>query len=572
MLLRPLRISLFLLTALLFCGNSAHAASAKKDILFNALKEEMARSWETLRTEGEAPLYYLGYEVTEAWTYELSARLGAIQAEEDRHFRTLDIDVRVGSPQLDNTHQLKGRQSWNEESKRTAVAVPLGDDADAIKTTAWLHTDEAFQEAKNRYIRVRTNKAVTSDEEDTSPDFSKAENARHYKPLEPLKVDTEEWAHRLRRLSAALKRHPFILDSSVDFSVHTNNRFLVTSEDTEIVTGERFIRLIVSMQARTEDGMDLERVRSYDADRMRDIPSDDKILKDMEEAAEELRLLHTAPIIDPYTGPAIFLHRAAAVFFHEILGHRLEGHRQKLEDEGQTFAKKLGEPITADFISVYDDATMDSFHGQFLRGTYRYDNEGIPSQRVELVKNGVLTGFLLSRSPIRGFPHSNGHGRRSAGRAVVARMGNTIVRVAKTVSFSRLREMLIEEVRRQGKEYGLLFTDIGGGYTNTTRSSAQSFKVLPKLVYRVYPDGRPDEPVRGADIVGTPLNSFGKILAAADDYGIFNGTCGAESGWVPVSAIAPSLLISEVEVEKNLKTGQTPPLLAPPLHDTEARP
>ncbi|MEW6041721.1 MAG: metallopeptidase TldD-related protein, partial [Elusimicrobiota bacterium] len=247
--------------------------------------------------------------------------------------------------------------------------------------------------------------------------------------------------------------------------------------------------------------------------------------------------------------------------------HRLEGHRQKIEEEGQTFAKKINQKVTADFITLYDDPTTERFKGRFLRGHYKYDDQGVKAQRAMLVDKGVLKGFLMSRSPIKNFTSSNGHGRRSSGLDVVARMGNTIVEVGTATSYENLRKMLIDECRRQNKPFGLIFEDITGGFTMTRRWLPQSFKVLPLLVYRVYTDGRPDEIVRGVDIVGTPIASFNKIIAAADDYDIFNGTCGAESGWVPVSAVSPSILVLEIEVEKSQKSQEKPPVLLPPLHD-----
>ena len=178
------------------------------------------------------------------------------------------------------------------------------------------------------------------------------------------------------------------------------------------------------------------------------------------------------------------------------------------------------------------------------------DDEGTPAERVTVVEHGVLRNFLMSRSPIEGFARSNGHGRREHGNDAVSRQGNLIVESEKVVPYERLREMLIEECVKQGKPYGLIFDDISGGFTMTGRGGPQAFKVLPLYVTRVYADGRPDEVVRGVDIVGTPLTSFSKIIMAADDADVFNGTCGAESGWCPVSAVSPSLLVSEIEVEK----------------------
>jgi TldD protein len=550
----------------------ATAASARNDVLLQALRSELDRSFAQLKNAEKTPLYYLSYEARENWTYDVMAEMGALHYQQDRHRRTVDADTRVGAYKLDNTHQIKGRQGWYEQGGGHAAPLPLGDEPDAIREALWRLTDVTFKAAQERYTKVATNKAVTAKEDDQSNDFSQERKRRHYAQVRMPKFDSQAWATRVRRLSREFKKYPFIIDSYVSFSVRAENRYILNSEGSEIVTGNVYVRLSYTIKARTDDGMDLSRFYAYNADDPSDLPADDVVLKDMQRSAEELRALHQAPLIEPYSGPAIFRNHAAGVYFHEILGHRLEGHRQKLEEEGQTFTKKLGKEITAPFISVHDDPTQDRFNGTFLRGTYAFDDEGVPAERVPLIKKGVLKGFLLSRSPIKGFPKSNGHGRRSHGKEVVARMGNLLVEAAKSVPYSQLREMLIAEVKKQKKPYGLIFEDISGGFTSTSRYGTQSFKVIPLLVYRVYADGRPDEAVRGVDVVGTPLASFTKIIAAGDDPGIFNGTCGAESGWVPVSAVSPSILISEIEVEKKIKSSEKPPILPPPLHDPEAQP
>jgi len=216
------------------------------------------------------------------------------------------------------------------------------------------------------------------------------------------------------------------------------------------------------------------------------------------------------------------------------------------------------------FISVYDDPTVLSLNGIPLNGFYRYDDEGVAAQRAPLIDHGVFRGFLMSRSPTRGFAHSNGHGRRQAGQDIVARQGNLIVDPARTTTPAELTRLLLEEVKRQGKPYGLRFRDIEGGYTGTEREMPQAFKVLPIIVYRVYPDGR-EEMVRGVDIEGTPLTSLSTILAAANDFDVFNGFCGAESGMVPVSASSPSLLLAQVEIARRQNEKNKPPILPAPV-------
>jgi predicted Zn-dependent protease len=280
--------------------------------------------------------------------------------------------------------------------------------------------------------------------------------------------------------------------------------------------------------------------------------------------AKNLDDLRTAPITEPYDGPAILSGRAAAVFFHEVLGHRLEGQRQRGDDEGQTFTKLLGKQILPSFLSVSDDPTLATFDGISLSGHYSYDDEGQPARRVDLIKNGVLDTFLMSRLPIASFSTSNGHGRSETGHMPTGRQGNLIVTSSKTVSDAELREMLKAEAKKQGKAYGLYFEDISSGFAVTTRRSPQAFQVIPLVVYRVYVDGRPDELVRGVSIVGTPQAALNRILATNDKQDIFNGICGAESGSIPVSAVAPAMLVSEIETQRQAQGTARPPILPPP--------
>ena len=280
--------------------------------------------------------------------------------------------------------------------------------------------------------------------------------------------------------------------------------------------------------------------------------------------AEELSALRSAPLAEPYNGPALLSGRASAVFFHEVLGHRVEGQRQRGRDEGQTFTKKVNEKIMPEFLSVTDDPTLHAIAGMDLSGFYRYDDEGIPASRVEVVKDGILKNFLMGRLPVKNFGSSNGHGRAQAGRMPVGRQGNLIVTSSKTIPDAQLRARFIEEIKKQGKPYGLYFEDIQGGFTLTSRDLPQAFQVLPVMVWRVYADGRPDQLVRGVDIVGTPLTVLTQIAATGDTTSVFNGVCGAESGSVPVSAAAPAMLFSDMEVQKRKYGDTRPPVLPPP--------
>jgi len=338
----------------------------------------------------------------------------------------------------------------------------------------------------------------------------------------------------------------------------------VNNEGTSVRHGTTQYRVYLVGRTQAEDGMTFQRFESFDAHSVDGLPSEETVRKTVEKIVKDLKALRVAPVIEPYTGPAILSGRASGVFFHEIFGHRIEGQRNKNESEGQTFARQVGKPILPSFISVVDDPTTEKVGAIDLNGYYTYDDEGVKARPVMVVENGVLKNFLLSRSPVAGFEESNGHGRKQPGYKAVGRQGNLMVKASTAVPMEKLREMLIAEAKAQGKQFGLLFDDISGGFTLTGRDSPQSFQVTPIMVYRIYVDGRPDELVRGADLIGTPLTSFSKIIAASDKVDIFNGFCGAESGYVPVSAVSPAILTSQIEVQKKAKSSERMPILPAP--------
>jgi TldD protein len=538
----------------------AWSACAESSGVLGVLSQELTRNFNALKEKADPPPYFLSYAVTEEDFALVSASFGAITSSTRSRTGGLDVSVRVGNPKLDNYHRVRG-----DRGQFTAgTAVVIEDNPLALKRRLWMDTDRTYRLAAERLIKIRTNSEVKVKEEDQSDDFSPEQPAVFSEAPPQLKVSLELWTARARKLSAAFARYPAILTSSVNIMAQSETKYLVTTEGTRLQHGRGFARVIVSAVARAEDGMDLGTSETFESVDPRDLPKDEVILATIERVAKDLTGLLKAPVVDPFVGPAILSGRAAGVFFHEIFGHRVEGHRQKDETEGQTFTKSVNAPVLPDFLSVIFDPTKRKVGGVDLNGWYRFDDEGVPARPVSVVENGILKTFLMSRSPIEGFPHSNGHGRRQSGREVVSRQSNLLVESSRRVTDAKLREMLIAEVKRQNKPYGLYFDNITGGYTTTGRQGLQAFKVIPLVVYRVFADGRPDQLVRGADMVGTPLSSFAKILATSDRQEVFNGYCGAESGNVPVSAVSPALLVSEIEIEKKQKSQDRPPLLAPP--------
>ena len=542
-----------------------------QDRLIGILSDELKREMEILQKE-DTPPYFISYATTDVHRTTIRASFGALIQSTSSDSRLLSVIVRVGDYQTDNFHELRG-DPLSQLILRMGgfTRISQEENADAIRTILWQETNREYREAVERFTKVKANIAVKVAEEDTSADFSREPHPTVYyeQPLdmESLLSDCSLYEEKVKKYSRPFLNNPNVYDAQAVFSFTVERKVLVTTEGTRLAQNTCYAQLIIDSFIKTDDGMELPLYKSYSAFHPGDLPEDEAILEDVKEMMVKLESLRNAPVVDPYTGPAILSGRAAGVFFHEVFGHRIEGHRQKSEEEGQTFKKKIGELVLPDDLSVLFDPTRREFYGQDLIGYYRYDDEGVRSQPVTVVDSGVFKAFLMSRSPIQNFPKSNGHGRSQAGYRPVSRQSNMLITSKRPIPKQQLRQKLIDECKRQGKPFGLLFEDIQGGFTLTGRTLPNTFNVLPTEVYRVFTDGRPNELVRGVDLVGTPLVMFSMIIQASDAFGIFTGLCGAESGQIPVSAVAPSLLVSQIEVQKKSKSQERLPIL--PRPDTE---
>jgi TldD protein len=548
---------------LLLLAASLPLAAASPPTLLDILGDELQRNFSVLKQKADPPPYYMAYTVTEEDSEIISASLGALTGQRKVHLRYLDVTIRVGNPKLDNYHVVNGQRS-----RFTSGAIlPLDDVPDAIHQKVWLETDRTYRLAARRLIEIKSNAQSKVKQEDDSDDFSIEPPSVHEEPPPQPHYPDEQWAGNLRKWSAQLSHTTGILSSSVVLAVERQTKYMVSTEGTRLLHGRTFTNISIGARGKADDGMDLAAMQDFQSTDLGRLPKPEVIDAAVNRVGTDLANLLRAPTVEPFIGPAILSGRAAGVFFHEIFGHRVEGHRQKDEAEGQTFTKAVGKAVLPDFLSVVFDPTKKNIESTDLNGSYSYDDEGVQAGPVTVVENGILKTFLMSRAPIQGFDHSNGHGRRQPGAEVVSRQSNLIVESKKTVPEQRLREMLLAEIKRQNKPYGLYFEQVTGGYTLTQRRGLQAYTVIPLIVYRVYSDGHPDQLVRGVDIVGTPLSSFAKILMTSDRSDVFNGYCGAESGNVPVSASSPALLVSEIEIQKKDHSLDRPPLLSAPTEE-----
>ena len=549
------------------------AAQQATPVILDAMTQELQRAYSQLGkqatgnmgAEKQLPPYFLSYAVSEASFVTIRAQYGSLTLSTANRMRVADVQVRVGSPKLDNTHGDHRASAVNN------LQLPIVDDREALARSLWLATNTGYGNALDNYLRVKTEAEVRAKEEDTSPDFSKEEPQTHIgKVAPPVAVDREAWEKRTRALSAIIREFPDVYQNAVILTVQNETDYYASSEGSKIVTPHLQARLVAIAVTRADDGMDLFRDQTFEAETVDGLPSQDVMEAAIRELGKSLEALRKAPVTEPFNGPALLSGRAAAVFFHEVLGHRLEGQRQRGDEEGQTFTRDVGQQVLPKFLSVADDPTMTKYGNMWLSGRYEYDDEGEKARRVDLIQDGALKAFLMSRLPIASFSSSNGHGRAETGHIPTGRQGNLIVTSTNRVSDAKLREQLIDEAKKQGKPYGLYFEDISSGFAVTTRDSPQAFSVVPLVVWRVYVDGRPDELVRGVSIVGTPLAAMKSILATGDKDEVFNGICGAESGSIPVSAVAPAMLMSDLETQREKQGTARPPILPKPGSDVPA--
>lgn len=544
----PRIFCLFLFTILF---NSVFSQSARDPIL-NIAETELKREIQEF-AKAQQPPYYLAYRINDSRSAVIGSSFGSLVEDNFDRSRTLFTDIKIGSYDFDDSHPLEDVEGAKKRSyggRGFANPLPIDDKPEDLKYEIWQQTQYAYRDALNKFKEIKN---ATNLSNKQVPDFSKEEPTTSVDPPLPdfaTFFDAAPWKERIKKFSTPFLDNADIVKAEATLRVGTERKYFVSSEGSKLATNRTYAHLSIYASIRTSDGDMVPLHKSYFSFHPNQLPTDEIILKDVREMISKLDLLKAAPMAEPYTGPAILYSHAAGVFFHEIFGHRVEGHRLKNKNDGQTFKDKVGQEVLLKTLSVVSDPTLTTFKGQDLNGHYDFDDEGVKGQKVTVVDKGILKTFLMSRTPIENFTHSNGHGRTQGAVDAVSRQSNLIVNNEKVVPMTELRKMLIEECKKQKKEYGYLFMDVTGGFTTTQRAMPNAFNIFPTEVYRIYVDGRPDQLVRGVDLIGTPLAMFSEIQAADDKAEVFIGFCGAESGSVPVTAIAPSLYVRQIETQK----------------------
>lgn len=550
-----------LFSSLCMMSWSLMAIGAEKEKELKILQTELNREFEIL-IQQSPPVHYMDYRVESRQFWYRKASMGHITAANMSKQAFFNPTVRVGDKKFDNTHLIKGKRS---RPSYTSKSFPLEYDEAAIRQLLWNATDEVYKRAAQEYRFKRNSIKV----KDTTPipDFAPSEAAEYIEPVSPITVSDE----KLQEIEAMVKEASALFNQDKDFAkgdvcfqFEKKRKFFVSSENKVLAQNYLSARIMIRGTIRSEEGNQMNLHHIMDAFDPNELPGKDSVMNATKEIVAKLIELKNAPVAAPYSGPAILSPSAAGVFFHEIFGHRIEGHRLKDETDGQTFKSKVGELVLPKTFNVTFNPQIKTYKGFDLNGYYMYDDQGVEGDEVKVVENGVLKNFLMCSSPIEGFATSNGHGRGDIFRTPVSRQSNMFIEVSKKYTDEELRKMLIKECENQNLEYGYYFKKVTGGFTMTGRFMPNAFNVIPNEVYKVYVDGRPDELVRGVDLIGTPLSMFSTIEASGDTEGLFNGTCGAESGGVPVATVSPAILVGKIETQKKSQKFSTGPILTPP--------
>ena len=575
-------------------------AAERSDVLLRAMRDELVRSADTLQLEDLERPYFIEYAVVDRESTVIEATFGASVQNEQTHTRSLRVDVRVGSHELDSSEFVGGRSFFRFGSfPRDLVRE---DDYGALRHDLWLATDTAYKEALEQLAQKRAFLQNRVQDEPV-PDFSVEGASVLVESPGESAFDAEAWRGTVRRLSGVFREYSAIDESSVTLRVESGQKYLVNSDGTVVRQPASLAVLHARAATRAPDGMRLKHFVPFSGRAVEDLPPEAELEAAVRSMAGELTALAAAPALDDYLGPVLVSGQASTEFFAQLLGDQLSGHRPPLvEDQrmasmmpSSDLANRLNRRVLPASFEVVDDPTRTSLAGAPLIGSYAVDDQGVRSQPVTLVEGGILRTLLMSRRPRREIPQSNGHGRAGTFGPATAQPGNLLVRAEGGLSAAALKAELIDLARDAGLDYGLRVSVLDNpGITGSDLSSRASIFALmggggppspltnPILAYKVYVEDGREELVRGLGFPDVSVRSLRDIVASGEDHhvnnrfvesgggGLLPGLgAGLDGHDVPVAVVAPSVLFEELEIERVGGPQQAPILMEHPYFRQE---
>jgi hypothetical protein len=589
---RPIMITRVLAVCCLL-GASATVLLPQKadsdDVVLRAMREELERSKQLRMVGGgdDSP-YFFSYDLTDTNEFHVGAVLGSPIAVSHVHFRSPQVDVRVGSYDFDDTgHLFSGRYTGARYDNK----FPLDDDYLALRDALWLATDTAYKTAIESMSRKRAALNAAAAQTEKLPDFSHVEPVKNLAKVTHRKIDEAAWTARVVKLSAVFGSVPEVVASSLDFQDLDGVTYLLTSEGTSIRYDDSLTWMFARAEGQTPDGMivrDGISFQSLDPGKLR---ADAEMRAGLTGVGANVRALVHAPLGESFSGPTLFEPEAAAQLMAQLIGDNIRASRKPLAEPGRNvnfnpgeLDTKIGSRILPEWMDVVDDPTQTEWKGKPLVGFYQFDLEGVPGKPVSVVEKGVLKNFLTTRQPVKSSAVSNGHARLAGNYGVRgAAISSLFVKTSQSEPLSALKQKLIDMCKERNKPYGMLVRKLDYPFSagraelaalaQSGPQSGGSVRPIspPVLVYRVYADGR-EELVRGLRFRGVSSRSLRDVLAASQETMLFdyinNGAPLAIMGGggllAPTSVVAPGLLFEEIEFEVPQEQLPKLPVVPPP--------
>ncbi len=542
------------------------AQTPAADPIFQAMHDEIDRARKLSLANLEAP-YFVEYVIDEQESFNVTANLGGLLSRRRERFRSPDVHVRVGDYKFDNTNFMGG---FGGGSRYDLERFPLEDSYPLLRRYFWLMADSAYKSSVEAISRKRAAMRNMQQGEQLN-DFAHAEPVKSVRPFKHLVLDEDQWAGRVKTLSAIFAQYPEIKNSGVELDVSEGGLHLVNSEGTEVRTPESVAVLRVRALAQASDGTGLRDAVTFHAFDVAHLPGDAELVSGISSLAGNLVALAKAPKGEDYSGPVMFEGAAGAQVFAEVLARNLSLTRRPVGDGGRgggaqnsELDGRMGARVLPDTFDVVDDPTQTEWRGRPLFGRYTVDREGVMAKPLRLIEKGVLKNYLLTRQPVRGFEGSNGHARLPGPFGTsAASISNLFVSTSEPVTVAEMKKRLIELCRTRNKPYGIIVrkmdfpSSAGVDEARRVMSAQQGGRPvsIPILVYKVYVDGH-EELVRGLRFRGFNVRSLKDILAAGDDSAAFEymdntapfALIGGAGFTSEACVVAPSILIDDLEL------------------------
>jgi TldD protein len=562
--------ALLMASMILFAAFRFSIAGTGDDAIFKAMQDEIGRNMSQLLMPGLDKPYFISYTIDDYQNLEINGTLGTLTASQLDRARYLTVDLRVGDYQLDNSNFVANSFDRVPHYFR----MPIDNDYDAIRNKIYLATDKLYKGAlkdiskKRAYLQTRVIN-------DRPADLLNLPANKYIGNAEAFDIDEAHFDSLITAATRILKEYPMIVNSQLRFNASVDNQYFVNSVGSQMLRGDRIYILDLTLGAKSSDGEDISDTYQIIVKHFEELPDVKKLAEWTKDSAEKMKDLTFAQTVDSYTGPVILDGDASGEFFRQIFTKNIsdapaplyENDEMSNRGMGPELINKIRRRIMPDFIDIYDDPTITSYNGFKLIGGYPVDDAGNVPARIQIVQKGKLVNLPIALAPTKLISEPNGHARGSVGRDIDAKPSNLIIESSEKVSFDSLKKEMIQLCQDAGIDYGLIIRKMddlnssGGGFFGGSGQGANL--ASPLEVSKLYADGH-EELLRNLDFTNVTVRILKDIMLTGDKEYCYNYLIGNDNE-LPVSIIAPSVLVEEMELKKSEAKIKTPPILPSPL-------